>query len=74
MKVTAAITTYNRAAFLPGALESIFAQTRRADEVLVVDDGSTDDTRDVLDAYRDRVRVVHQENAGRSGARNRAVE
>jgi glycosyltransferase involved in cell wall biosynthesis len=74
MKVTAAITTYNRAAFLPGALESVFAQTRPADEVLVVDDGSTDDTRDVLDAYRDRVRVVHQENAGRSGARNRAVE
>ncbi|MDX6423917.1 MAG: hypothetical protein QOI67_1388 [Gaiellaceae bacterium] len=74
MKVTAAITTYNRAAFLRGALDSVFAQTRPADEVLVVDDGSTDDTRDVLDAYRDRVRVVHQENAGRSGARNRAVE
>ena len=45
MKVTAAITTYNRAAFLPGALESVFAQTRPPDEVLVVDDGSTDDTR-----------------------------
>jgi len=74
VKVTAAITTYNRAAFLPGALESVFGQTRAPDEVLVVDDGSTDDTRDVLDAYRDRVRVVHQENSGRSGARNRAVE
>jgi glycosyltransferase involved in cell wall biosynthesis len=74
MKVTAAITTYNRAAFLPGALESIFAQTRPADEVLVVDDGSTDDTRGVLAGYGDRVRVVRQENAGRSGARNRAVE
>ena len=74
MKVTAAITTYNRAAFLPGALESVFAQTRQPDEVLVVDDGSTDDTQEVLSAYGDRVRVVRQENAGRSGARNRAVE
>ena len=74
MKVTAAITTFNRAAFLPGALESIFAQTRQPDEVLVVDDGSTDDTQDVLAEYGDRIRVVRQENAGRSGARNRAVE
>ena len=74
MRVTAAITTYNRAPFLLGALESVFAQTRAADEVLVVDDGSTDDTQDVLAGYGDRIRVVRQENAGRSGARNRAVQ
>ena len=72
--VTAAITTYNRARFLPGALESVFAQTYDGDvEVLVVDDGSTDDTPDVLAAYGDRIRVVHQENGGRSAARNTAV-
>jgi glycosyltransferase involved in cell wall biosynthesis len=71
--VTAAITTYNRAAFLPGALESIRAQTRAPDEVLVVDDGSTDDTGDVLAAYADGVRVVTQPNGGRSAARNTAV-
>jgi glycosyltransferase involved in cell wall biosynthesis len=71
--VTAAITTYNRAPYLPGALESVFAQTRTPDEVLVVDDGSTDDTTDVLAGYGDRIRVVRQENAGRSGARNTAV-
>ena len=74
MKVTAAITTYNRAAFLPGALESVFAQTRIPDEVLVVDDGSDDDTPEVLASYGDRIRVVRQENSGRSAARNRAVE
>ena len=73
MSVTAAITTYNRAAYLPGALDSVFAQTRAADEVLVVDDGSTDDTQEVLAGYRDRIRVVRQENAGRSGARNTAL-
>ena len=73
MSVTAAITTYNRAAYLPGALDSVFAQTRAPDEVLVVDDGSTDDTQDVLAGYDDRIRVVRQENAGRSGARNTAI-
>ena len=51
----------------------MFAQTRAPDEVLVVDDGSTDDTTDVLARYGDRVRVIRQENAGRSAARNRAV-
>ncbi len=71
--VTAAITTYNRAAFLPRTLESVFAQSRPADEVLVVDDGSTDDTAAVLARYDGRIRVVRQENGGRSAARNTAV-
>ena len=73
MKVTAAITTYNRAPYLPGALESVLAQTRPPDEVLVVDDGSTDDTPDVLARYGDRIRIVRQENRGRSEARNTAL-
>ena len=72
--MTAAITTYNRARFLPGALESVFAQTYDGKvDVLVVDDGSTDETPDVLARYGDRIRVVRQENGGRSAARNAAV-
>jgi glycosyltransferase involved in cell wall biosynthesis len=51
----------------------VFAQTRQADEVLVVDDGSTDDTSDVLARYGDRIRVVSQSNGGRSAARNTAL-
>ncbi len=51
----------------------MFAQTRAPDEVLVVDDGSTDETHEVLAGYADRIRVVHQENGGRSAARNTAV-
>jgi glycosyltransferase involved in cell wall biosynthesis len=74
LTVTAAIVTFNRAAYLAEALESIFAQTLQADEVLVVDDGSTDETKAVLERYGDRIRYVRQENAGRSAARNRAVE
>src|SRR5712691_570302 len=74
MSVTAAITTYNRAAFLPGALESVFLQSYAGTvEVLVVDDGATDGTAEVLAGYGDRIRVVRQENLGRSGARNTAV-
>lgn len=73
MSLTAAITTYNRAGFLPGALESVFAQTRPPDEVLVVDDGSTDHTQTVLADYADRIRVVRQANGGRSAARNTAI-
>jgi glycosyltransferase involved in cell wall biosynthesis len=73
VSVTAAITTYNRAGFLPGALESVFAQTRPPDEVLVVDDGSTDETPTVLARYDNRIRVVRQPNGGRSAARNTAL-
>jgi glycosyltransferase involved in cell wall biosynthesis len=71
--VTAAITTYNRARYLPAALDSVFAQEWPELDVLVVDDGSTDATPEVVAAYGDRVRVVRQENGGRSEARNTAV-
>jgi glycosyltransferase involved in cell wall biosynthesis len=71
--VTAAIPTYNRARFLPGALESVFAQTFTDYEVVVVDDGSTDDTSEVVAPYLDRIRYLRQENAGRSAARNACI-
>jgi glycosyltransferase involved in cell wall biosynthesis len=71
--VTAAIPTYNRARFLRGALDSVLAQTFKDYEVVVVDDGSTDETSKILAAYRDRIRHIRQENAGRSAARNRCI-
>jgi glycosyltransferase involved in cell wall biosynthesis len=71
--VTAAITTFNRAAFLPEALESVLAQSGGDVEVLVVDDGSTDGTADVLVPYLDRIRYVRQDNQGPAAARNTAL-
>jgi len=67
--ITAIIPTYNSAEVVLRAIESIEAQTRKVDEIIVVDDGSRDDTRSLL-AERPGIRYVHQANAGASAARN----
>ena len=64
------IPTFNHATFLPGALESVFAQTFHPLEVIVVDDGSTDGTAKVLRVYEGRIRAVAQSNRGVAAARN----
>lgn len=69
--VSVIIPTYNRAELVPHAIESVLAQTFRDFELLVVDDGSTDDTREAVEAIEDpRVRYLYQENGGVSAARN----
>jgi glycosyltransferase involved in cell wall biosynthesis len=72
LTITAAITTYNQAPFIGATIESVLAQTRPADDIVVVDDGSTDQTPEVVAKYSD-VRVIRQQNRGIAGARNRAV-
>lgn len=71
--VSIIIPTYNSARFLPATLESVFNQTYRDYEVLVVDDGSTDNTREVLAPYLERIIYIYQENSERSAARNNAL-
>jgi len=74
MKVSALIPTYNRRSHVTRAIDSVLAQTHSVDEIIVVDDGSTDGTAQMIGArYGNRVRVVQQENAGVSSARRRAV-
>ncbi len=74
MKVSVVIPTYNRARLVGEALQSVLSQPFDDMEVLVIDDGSTDDTLSVLARFTGpRVRVVHQPNQGISGARNRGV-
>jgi glycosyltransferase involved in cell wall biosynthesis len=64
------IPTFNHARFLGAAIDSALAQTLGAVDVIVVDDGSTDDTPAVLARYAGRVRVLRQPNRGLSSARN----
>lgn len=71
--ITVVIPTYNRAGWLPATVASVLQQTRPPDEVLIVDDGSRDDTEAVCRALPAPVRYVRQENAGVSAARNRGV-
>ena len=67
--VSVVIPCYNHAQFLAHAIESVLAQSYSNFELIVVDDGSTDDTAEVVKRYSS-VRYVYQENAGRSSARN----
>lgn len=71
--VSIIIPTRNRAHFLPRALDSIYAQTYPNFEILVVDDGSTDQTGRVVEAYDARLRYFLQRHQGVSAARNRAL-
>jgi glycosyltransferase involved in cell wall biosynthesis len=72
------IPTYNRAWCLPRALQSISESRFRDFEVIVIDDGSTDDTRELIAQWQTNVdyplRYIYQENAGKAAAHNRAVD
>lgn len=73
MRVSVVIPSYNRAKRLPAAIDSVLRQGLPEMEVIVVDDGSVDDTRAVVERYGDRVRYVHQPNAGVGAARNTGI-
>ena len=74
MKFSIIIPTYNRAAFLPKAIESVLSQTYIDWELIIVDDGCTDNTKDVVSKYGDsRIKYLDQENAERSAARNNGI-
>ncbi len=72
-KTSVIICAYNYARFLPRCLESVLSQSRPADEIIVVDDGSTDQTQDVVTGFRS-VRYVRQKNAGKAAAFNRGFQ
>ena len=71
--VSVIIATYNRRTYLTRAIESILTQTYSAYEIIVVDDGSEDDTGPAVQAYGSSVRYVRQENQGEAAARNLAI-
>ena len=71
--VSVILPTYNRYAFVGQAIDSVLNQTYTDYELIVVDDGSTDNTPALLDQYGDRINVIRQENRGVSAARNSGI-
>ena len=72
-RITALVIAYNCADRIGRTLESVFAQTYPAHEIIVVDDGSTDGTGNVLDAFGGKIRCIHQKNSGVAEARNAGI-
>ena len=71
--VSVIIPTFNRSAQVLEAVSSVLGQERVPAQVIVVDDGSTDDTADALGVFGSRIRLIRQPRKGVSGARNRGV-
>lgn len=70
MKISVIIPVYNGSAFLAETLESVFAQTYAAHEIIIVDDGSTDSSPDILKSFGGRLTFIRQPNRGVAAARN----
>ncbi len=73
LSVTVVVPCFNGAAVLPRTLQALLAQTRRPDEIVVIDDGSSDASVAVAESFGAPVRVVRQANAGAAAARFRGV-
>ena len=72
--ISIVLPSFNRAQVLPKAVESILRQTYKDFELIIVDDGSTDNTADVVNNFNDdRIVYVRQENAGACVARNNGI-
>src|ERR1700722_2884157 len=71
--ICAIIPTYNRSGMLRARFDSILAQSRPMQEIIVVNDGSTDDTENVVKSYGDRVKLISKTNGGKSSALNSAL-
>src|SRR5690348_15579178 len=72
--VSVIIPAYNYARYIPGAVNSVLAQTYQNHEIVVVDDGSTDGTRQALGDSLDKISYIYQHNRGVSAARNVGIE
>ncbi len=72
-RVSIVIPNYNQARYVSDAINSVLAQTYSSYEILVVDDGSTDDSREVLAGFGVQIRYIWQENQGLAGARNTGI-
>ena len=68
--ITIGVSAYNRANYLPFCLDSLLAQTYPNCEIIVIDDGSSDNTRELMQTKYPQIKYVYQENAGDAAAKN----
>jgi glycosyltransferase involved in cell wall biosynthesis len=73
-EVSVIIPSFNRAKIVPKAIDSVLQQTYKDYEIIVIDDGSTDNTKTVLRPYGNKIIYRYQDNGGISSARNRGIE
>ena len=73
-KVSVIIPTFNCSQYVSDAIDSVLDQSFNDTEIIVVDDGSTDDTKKILDKYSTRIRYLYQTHRGPSAARNRGIK
>ncbi len=73
LSVSVVIAAYNVEDYIARSIASVLSQTRKADEIIVIDDGSTDGTAAEIQKFGDAVRYVYQENSGVSAARNHGI-
>ena len=74
MNISVVIPCFNRQEILPSAINSVIQQSIPVREIIVVDDGSTDRTREIAESMPGPIRVIHQQNSGASNARNRGID
>jgi len=72
--ISVIIPTFNRSSFLKDAIDSVLCQKGADFELIVVDDGSTDDTQKIVESFGEAVRYIRQANSGVSAARNKGIE
>ena len=73
-KISVIIPTYNRAKYISEAIDSVLRQTFKDCEIIIVDDGSGDTTKDILKRYNGKIRYYYQDNLGVSAARNKGIK
>ena len=73
-KVSVIIPTYNRENFVVKAIDSVLCQEFKDYEIIVVDDGSTDNTKKNLKRYGDKIKYIYQDNSGVSVSRNTGIK
>ena len=72
--VAVVIPAYNIDPFITRAIESVLAQTHKPDQIIIVDDGSTDATAERIHQFGSQIQYIHQPNAGLSAARNTGIK